>query len=83
MHAVVISVNGQSEKRLAIEDGVTEISPETCHHRCWVYKTMNMLNYLPQSVRAKDKGFLHEIWMASTHRKAYKVFDRFIQVWPR
>jgi len=36
----------------------------TRHQRCWVHKTMNVLNKLPKSVQPRAKADLKEIWMA-------------------
>jgi putative transposase len=71
--------------KLAVGDGalgfwaaLEEIYPETVHQRCWVHKTANVLNYLPNSVRPKAKAALHEIWMAETREAASVAFDQFI-----
>ncbi len=55
-----------------------EIYPATREQRCWVHKTANVLNKLPQSIQAKAKATLHEIWMAETRRQANEAFDRFV-----
>lgn len=46
--------------------------------RCWVHKTANILNKLPQKNQPRAKKMLHEIWMASTKEDATKAFDKFI-----
>lgn len=46
--------------------------------RCWVHKTMNVLNKLPKSVQPKAKVDLKEIWMAESREEAEKAFDRFL-----
>ena len=38
----------------------------TRQQRCWMHKTMNVLNCLPKSVQAKAKQALHAIWQAET-----------------
>lgn len=72
--------------KLAIGDGslgfwaaIAEAWPETKCQRCWVHKTMNVLNELPKSIHAKAKAGLHEIWMAETKNQAEKAFERFIR----
>lgn len=74
--------------KLAIGDGalgfwgaLSKIYPETCHQRCWVHKTANVLNKLPKSMQPKVKASLHEIWMASTREDAYKAFDNTIALY--
>ena len=61
--------------------------PQTRHQRCWVHKTVNVLDKLPKSQQPAAKSMLHEIWMSATRADAIKAFDRFIEVygtkWPR
>lgn len=71
--------------KLAVGDGalgfwaaLAEVLPETRQQRCWVHKTVNVLNYLPRSVQSKAKAALHEIWMAETKVAAQKAFDEFV-----
>jgi transposase-like protein len=59
-------------KALEEEFGVTR------QQRCWVHKTMNVLNKLPKSVQPKAKADLKEIWMAESRKDAEKAFDRFL-----
>lgn len=75
----------ETPPQLAVGDGalgfwaaLAEIYPTTRVQRCWKHKSMNVLNYLPQSVQPKAKGVLHEIWMAATRRQAELAFDRFL-----
>jgi len=72
--------------KLAVGDGalgfwaaLSEVLPETRDQRCWVHKTVNVLNYLPKSIQAKAKSMLHEIWMAESRADAETAFDRFIE----
>ncbi len=61
--------------------------PQTKHQRCWVHKTMNVLDKLPKNQQPAAKRMLHKIWMSATREDAIKAFDRFIEVygtkWPR
>jgi len=70
---------------LAIGDGALgfwaaqeEAWPETRSQRCWVHKTANVLNELPQSIQGKAKAGLHEIWMAETKAQALVAFEQFV-----
>ena len=54
------------------------VYPETREQRCWVHKTLNVLNKLPRSVQPRAKADLHEIWMAETRAQAYKAMDTFL-----
>jgi transposase-like protein len=78
----------ETPPELAVGDGalgfwaaLEEIYPPTRSQRCWVHKTVNVLNYLPKSVQGKAKAALHEIWMAPTREEAEKAFDRFVQTY--
>jgi putative transposase len=80
--------------KLATGDGslgfwiaLSKTFPATRQQRCWVHKTINVLDKLPKGEQPAAKAMLHEIWMASTRAGAIKAFDRFIEVygvkWPR
>ncbi len=79
---------GMNGPELAIGDGamgfwaaLDEVYPETRQQRCWMHKTMNVLNCLPKSAQAKAKGSLHDIWQAETKADAEKAFDLFIEMY--
>jgi putative transposase len=79
---------GMNAPELAIGDGamgfwaaLEEIYPDTRPQRCWMHKTMNVLNYLPKSTQAKAKQALHDIWQAETKVAAEKAFDLFIKTY--
>jgi transposase-like protein len=76
---------GMNVPQLAIGDGamgfwaaLEEVYPKTRHQRCWMHKTMNVLNCLPKSLQPKAKQALHEIWQADTREDAEKAFDLFL-----
>jgi transposase-like protein len=76
---------GMSIPKLAIGDGamgfwaaLEEVLPETQQQRCWMHKTMNVLNCLPKLSQPKAKQALHNIWQAETKSDAEKAFDLFI-----
>jgi len=55
----------KQDPKLAIGDGalgfwtaLREVFASTREQRCWVHKTLNVLNALPKSVQAKAKGLL-------------------------
>ena len=64
-----------------------KVFPSTRQQRCWVHKTLNVLDKLPKAEQAAAKRMLHEIWMSARREDAIKAFDRFVQVygakWPR
>ena len=68
---------GMNVPQLAIGDGamgfwaaLEEVYGETRQQRCWMHKTMNVLNCLPKSLQAKAKQALHAIWQAETRDDA-------------
>ena len=76
---------GMNAPLLAIGDGalgfwaaLEEIYGETRQQRCWMHKTMNVLNCFPKSSQAKAKQSLHSIWHAETKADAESGFDLFI-----
>jgi transposase-like protein len=79
---------GMNVPELAVGDGamgfwaaLEEVYPETRQQRCWMHKTMNVLNCLPKSVQPKAKQALHDIWQAETQADAEKAFDLFIRMY--
>ena len=76
---------GMNIPKLAIGDGamgfwaaLEEVYPETRQQRCWMHKTMNVLNCLPKSAQPKAKAAIHSIWQAETKLEAEKAFDLFL-----
>ena len=83
-----LKARGMNIPELAIGDGamgfwsaLEEVYPQTRQQRCWMHKTMNVLNGLPKSVQPKAKQALHEIWQAQTRADAEKAFDLFIKTY--
>jgi len=79
---------GMNVPELAIGDGamgfwaaLEEVYGETRQQRCWMHKTMNVLNCLPKSAQAKAKQALHAIWQAETKADAEKAFDLFLETY--
>lgn len=79
---------GMSPPKLGIGDGamgfwaaLDEIYPETGQQRCWMHKTMNVLNCLPKTAHVNAKQALHAIWQAETKEYAEKAFDLFIETY--
>jgi len=57
---------------------LAEEFPQTRPQRCWVHKTANVLDKLPQSLQGKAKALLHDIYLAPTRREAEEAWARFI-----
>lgn len=78
----------KQDPKLAIGDGalgfwtaLREVFATTREQRCWVHKTMNVLNALPKSIQAKARGHLHDIWQAETRTEANAAFDFFVETY--
>ena len=83
-----LKARGMNIPELAIGDGamgfwaaLEEVYPESRQQRCWMHKTINVLNCLPKSVQPKAKQALHAIWQAETKKDAEKAFDLFIETY--
>ena len=70
--------------KLATGDGalgfwkaLRQVYPGTRPQRCWVHKTVNVLDKLPRSQQVSAKAMLHEIWMAASKAEALKAMGRF------
>lgn len=76
------------DPKLAIGDGalgfwkaVRQVWPKTREQRCWVHKTANVLDKLPQRLQPEAKQKLHAIWMADTKQHANEAFDLFVKTY--
>lgn len=71
--------------KLSVGDGalgfwsaLEEEFPKTRPQRCWVHKTMNVLDCLPKSVQPHAKGLLHEMYLSPTKETALRAYDQFV-----
>lgn len=78
----------QQDPKMAVGDGalgfwtaLREVFATTHEQRCWVHKTMNVLNAMPNSLQAKAKAHLHDIWQAETRAEANAAFDFFVETY--
>ena len=78
----------RQDPKLAVGDGalgfwtaLREVFGTTQEQRCWLHKTMNVLNAMPKSVQAKAKAHLHDIWQAETKATANVAFDFFVETY--
>lgn len=83
-----LKARGMNIPKLAIGDGalgfwaaLEEVFSETKHQRCWMHKTMNVLNALPVKSQEKAKSRLHDIWQAETKKDAEAAFKLFIETY--
>ena len=74
--------------KVAIGDGalgfwkaLPKVFGKTRRQRCWVHKTVNVLDKLPKSAQKKAKSAIQEIWMAETKENAEKAFDYFTEAY--
>jgi len=71
--------------KLAVGDGalgfwtaLEEELPGAREQRCWVHKTANVLDKLPQSVQPYAKKMIHEMYLSPTKEKALAAYARFL-----
>jgi putative transposase len=76
------------EPHLAIGDGalgfwkaIRQVWDTTREQRCWVHKTVNVLDKLPKGVQPRAKAALHDIYGAETKAGAEKAFDLFVKTY--
>jgi transposase-like protein len=58
---------------------LAEEFPQTTPQLCWVHKTANVLEKLPQSLQGKAKQMLHDIYLAPTKQEAEDAWERFVR----
>lgn len=78
-----------TDPKLAIADGalgfwaaMRKLWPTTREQRCWVHKTVNVLDKLPKRLHGEAKDKIHQIWMAPTKQAAGEAFDLFVTTYP-
>src|SRR3977135_1000303 len=71
--------------KLAIGDGslgfwiaLQEEYGPVAQQRCWVHKTVNILDKMPKSVQGKAKQLIHEMYLSPTRKAALAAYDQFI-----
>jgi putative transposase len=76
------------DPKLATGDGalgfwkaLDQVYPTTRAQRCWVHKTVNVLDKLPKWLQPAAKDALHQIWMAETKKDAEEAFDLFLKTY--
>ena len=74
--------------KLAVADGalafwpaLEQVWPSCQKQRCWVHKTVNVLDKLPKKLQPEAKGRLHDIWQAETKKEADAAFDHFLDLY--
>lgn len=60
---------------------LSEEYPDTKQQRCWVHKTVNILDKLPKSQQGKAKEMLREIWMSPDKEAAKKAIKIFVNAY--
>lgn len=76
----------QIAPEIAVGDGalgfwkaLDEVFPGTRHQRCWVHKTVNVLDKVPLSVQANMKKDLREVYWAPNRAAADAAIDVFAE----
>jgi hypothetical protein len=89
--ALLIDAKGRGlveSPKLATGDGalgfwkaIKQVYPATGHQRCWVHKTVSVLDKLPRCQQVSAKNILHEIWMSATKADAIKAMEKFAETY--
>ncbi|MCW8309266.1 IS256 family transposase, partial [Acidiphilium sp. PA] len=58
---------------------IEEVWPRTCHQRCTVHKTANVLNKMPKVLQPATKADLREIWTAPDRAAAEAAITKFVE----
>jgi transposase-like protein len=66
---------------LAFWPALEQVWPSCQKQRCWVHKTVNVLDKLPKRLQPEAKERLHEIWQAATKKQADAAFDHFLELY--
>lgn len=56
---------------------LAEEFPETKEQRCWVHKTVNVLDKMPKRVQLAAKKLIHEMYQAPTRAAAMSAYEAF------
>jgi len=74
--------------KLAVGDGalgfwkaLRQVYGEAREQRCWVHKTANVLDKMPERMQGQAKARLQEIWMAPTRAEGEKAFELFLEAY--
>jgi transposase-like protein len=70
--------------KLAVGDGalgfwaaLAEEFPQVKQQQCWVHKTANVLDKLPERIQPEAKTLLHEMYLSPTKAAASAAYDEF------
>ena len=74
----------EKDPKLAIADGalgfwkaLPQVYSTTRAQRCWIHKTMNVLDKMAKSVRARAASMIRDIYMAESKVSAMKAYQLF------
>lgn len=74
--------------KVAVADGalgfwpaLEQVWPSCAKQRCWVHKTVNVLDKLPKKLQPEAKERLHAIWQAATRKDAELAFEQFMTLY--
>ena len=74
----------EADPKLAIGDGalgfwkaLAQVYPRTRAQRCWVHKTLNVLDKMPRSLRSRAAAMIRDIYMAESKASALKAYQLF------
>jgi putative transposase len=74
--------------KLSVGDGalgywaaLAEMFPPCREQRCWVHKTVNILDKLPKKAQPGAKKLIHEMYMAETKQDALEAYEEFLALY--
>ena len=67
------------DRSLGFWPALEEEYPDTHHQLCWLHKTVNILDKLPESMQGRAKSMIHNIYLAPAKKDANIAFDRFVE----
>ena len=74
----------QKDPQLAIADGalgfwkaLPQVYPTTRAQRCWIHKSLNVLDKMAKSVRGRAAAMIRDIYMAESKASAMKAYQLF------
>ena len=74
----IIGTLFHAHRQLGFWAALEEEFPGAREQRCWVHKTANVLDKLPQSVQPYAKKMIHEMYLSSTKETALAAYARFL-----
>ena len=66
---------------LGLWNALEEVYPGAAHQRCWVHKTVNVLDKLPKKLQPQAKSLIHQMYQAPTKQDALAFYEQFLSLY--